>query len=188
MQWLRIKKETNVVLSMKSTYPVGFFFLLYLICHLLALQEDWKRFRRVSVSVLLAMVRSTKLKKSSLVSHFLHRIKVEICTFPLSVIPTQLQLHHVCYKGFLWRQLASETLKATRQYRHGHIGLSHTTLGIQSDPGTIVWLAAEGHKFLLRAKRELEKVRLPSVISAANARKKSLSVNCVSHTRGKNCC
>ena len=39
--------------------------------------------------------------KSSLVSQFLLRIKVELYTYPAIVIPTRLQPYHVCLKDFL---------------------------------------------------------------------------------------
>ena len=59
--------------------------------------------------------------KSSLVSQFFHRIKVEMYIYPASVIPSQL---------------ASEIWKEPRPDRHGHIERSKSTLDIKSNPVT----------------------------------------------------
>ena len=74
-------------------------------------------------------VRSTKIPlKSSLVSQFFHRIKVEMYIYPASVIPSQLQRYYVCKKDFLSSQLTSEIWKEPRPDRHGHIERSKSTL------------------------------------------------------------
>ena len=70
--------------------------------------------------------------KSSLVSQFLHTIKVEMHTYPASAPPTQLKPYHVCWKDFLSSQLASEIWKDARPERHGHIERSNSTLGNKS--------------------------------------------------------
>ena len=67
--------------------------------------------------------------KSSLVSQFLYRIKVEMHIYPASATPTQLKPYHVCEKDFLSSQLASEISKDARPERHGHIERSNSTLG-----------------------------------------------------------
>ena len=99
--------ETNIFLSIKSTYPVS----TCILCHLPAFQADSKRFRRVSVirdSTVKCNERPNSISampgarnginplKSSLVSQFLYRIKVEMHTYPASAIPTQLKPYHVC--------------------------------------------------------------------------------------------
>ena len=99
--------ETNIVLSIKSTYPVS----TCILCHLPAFQADSKRFRRVSiirVSTVKCNERPNSISampearnginplKSSLVFQFLHRIKVEMHTYPASAPPTQLKPYHVC--------------------------------------------------------------------------------------------
>ena len=99
--------ETNIVLSIKSTYLTAY----RILCHLPAFQDDSKRFRLVSVirvSTAKCNERPNSISampearnginplKSSLVSQFLHRIKVEMHTYPASATPTQLKLYHVC--------------------------------------------------------------------------------------------
>ena len=76
--------------------------------------------------------------KSSLLSQFLHRIKVEIYTYPSSAFPTQLKPYHVCSKDFLSSQLASEISKDARPERHGHIERSNSTLGNKSSLARVV--------------------------------------------------
>ena len=99
--------ETNIVLSIKSTYPTP----CCILCHFPAFQADSKRFRWVSVirvstakcnerpNSILAMPEARNginPLKSSLVSQFLHRIKVEMHNYPASATLTQLKLHNVC--------------------------------------------------------------------------------------------
>ena len=99
--------ETNIVFSIKSTYPVSTCSL----CHLPAFQADSKRFRRVSVirvSTAKCNERTNSISampearnginplKSSLASQFLYRIKVEMHIYPASATPTQLKPYHVC--------------------------------------------------------------------------------------------
>ena len=132
--------ETNIVFSIKSTYPVS----TCILCHLSAFEADSKRFRRVSVirdstvkcnerpnsiSAMLEARNGINLLKSSLVSQFLYRIKVEMQIYPASATPTQLKPYHVCEKDFLSSQLASEISKDARPERHGHIERSNSTLG-----------------------------------------------------------
>ena len=99
--------ETNIVFSIKSTYPVS----TCILRHLSAFEADSKRFRRVSVirdstvkcnerpnsiSAMLEARNGINPLKSSLVSQFLYRIKVEMHIYPASATPTQLKLYHVC--------------------------------------------------------------------------------------------
>ena len=99
--------ENNSVLSIKSTYPVS----SCILCHLPAFQADSKRFRRVSVIRVytvkcnerpnsISAVSETRnginSLKSSLVSQFLQRIKVEVNSFPSIAFPTRLKPYHVC--------------------------------------------------------------------------------------------
>ena len=74
--------------------------------------------------------------KSSLAPQFQHSIKVEMSTCPASVIPTQLQPYHVCYKDLLSSQPTSEILQDARPDRHGQIERPKSTLDVKSDPGT----------------------------------------------------
>ena len=91
--------ETNIVLSIKTTYPTAPCIIFYLP----AFQANSKQFRRViviRVSTAKCNTRPNTISampearnginplKSSLVSQFLHRIKVEMCTYPASVTPT----------------------------------------------------------------------------------------------------
>ena len=97
--------ENNSVLTIKSTYPVS----SCILCHSPAFQADSQRFRRVSVirvsivkcnerpnsiSAMLEACNEINPLKSSLVSQFLHTIKVEMNTYPSSAFPTQLKPYH----------------------------------------------------------------------------------------------
>ena len=100
--------ETNIVFSIKSTYPVS----TCILCHLPAFQADSKRFRRVSIiqvstvkcnerpnsiSAMPAARNGINPLKSFLVSQFLHRIKVEPdAAYPARGPPTQLKPYQVC--------------------------------------------------------------------------------------------
>ena len=99
--------ETNIVFAIKSTYPVS----TCILRHLSAFEADSKRFRRVSViwdstvkcnekpnsiSAMLEARNGINPLKSSLVSQFLYRIKVEMHIYPASATPTQLKPYHVC--------------------------------------------------------------------------------------------
>ena len=99
--------ENNSVLSIKSTYPVS----SCILCHFPAFQADSERFRRVSVirvSTVKCNERPNSISamsetrnginplKSSLVSQFLHRIKVEVNSFPCIAFPTRSKPYHVC--------------------------------------------------------------------------------------------
>ena len=104
---LRKMAQSNIVFSIKSTYPVT----TCIIRHLSAFAADSKRFRRVSViwdSTVKCNERTNSISampearnginplKSTLVSQFLHRIKVEMHIYPASATPTQLKPYHVC--------------------------------------------------------------------------------------------
>ena len=120
--------EINITLSIKTTQPVA----SCILCNLSAIEADLKRFRRVSVdwistaqtakinrrlNTISAMPEPRSAKnplKTSLVSQFFHRIKVEMYIYPASVIPSQLLRYHVCKKDFLSSQLASEIWKEPR--------------------------------------------------------------------------
>ena len=99
--------DTNIVFSIKSTYPVS----TCILRHLSAFEADSMRFRRVSVirdstvkcnerpnsiSVMPEARNGINALKSSLVSQFLHGIKVEMHIYPASATPTQLKPYHVC--------------------------------------------------------------------------------------------
>ena len=114
--------ETNIVLSINSTYRTA----SCILCHLPAFQSDSKQFPRVSVirvstaernprpNTVAAMPEARKginPLKSSLVFQFLHRIKVEMYTYPARAILTQLKpwFHWGYYK---W--ISSVTLESAQ--------------------------------------------------------------------------
>ena len=89
--------ESNIVLSIKSTYSVS----TCILCHLPAFQADSKRFRRVSVIRVSTVKCNERLNsisampvarnginplKSFLLSQFRHRIKVEMHSYPANAL------------------------------------------------------------------------------------------------------